>query len=296
METEKIPELEKRDYFKYRNDPLLEYAVEIADELWPSFNPEDCLYDEEDNIIQDGFDVSERPNRFGCRYTSGTIDTSRENIYLEHEDVQNTLKAFGLDKYKFWYLCLMLKDIMTAETVNAWQRPKDPCDELKELLQLLQKVSPENKGELLLNVGKETATVSGRQTMNYITDAIEKALEKAEKEVHVKTGPYNFNSIHIKDEKGMMLDRVTLPLMYQIATFHKLLMHFLKDKKPRKDIYASKDKMMLVSRMIYILGISDDERYNQEWTETGDKLNFLKNNIRRYQNVKLPTIQEIYAI
>jgi len=270
---EKIPELEKIYSYEFEADPLLEYAAEMMDN--------DCI----DDFLE--------------RYREGLIDQSREEKYLKHDDVKKTLKAFGLDREKFWYLCLMLKDVMDIKTQNIWIPPKDPCDELKEMLELLRKVSPQNQGELSLSVGNETATASNRRTMEYITEAMEKALEKAEKELHREIQLPEGGKLVLK-QTGFLDEKTTLAPIYRIAIFHKLLMHFLKDKKPRKDrkdINASKDKMMLVSRMIYILGISDDERYNQEWIETGDKLNFLKYNIRRYQKGdKLNNILNAYTI
>ena len=56
------------------------------------------------------------------------------------------------------------------------------------------------------------------------------------------------------------------------------------------------DKMLLISRMIKILGLSDDERFYQECDlATNEKRNFLKNLIRRYENYKYTTIGVIYG-
>jgi len=48
--------------------------------------------------------------------------------------------------------------------------------------------------------------------------------------------------------------------------------------------------------MIKILGLSDDERFYQEYDlATNEKRNFLKNLIRRYENYKYTTIGVIYG-
>lgn len=79
-----------------------------------------------------------------------------------------------------------------------------------------------------------------------------------------------------------------------------LLKWFLKDKVADKTIYTSnenkisKDKSLLISRMIFILGISDDESFFDEYKEDGSKLNYLKNYIKKYKSLKKPTYNSRY--
>ena len=42
--------------------------------------------------------------------------------------------------------------------------------------------------------------------------------------------------------------------------------------------------------------ISDDKRYYQEYTESGDRLNFLKQNLSKYKNIDIKTISNTYFI
>ena len=91
-------------------------------------------------------------------------------------------------------------------------------------------------------------------------------------------------------------DIVTLKPIYKIVLFNKYLSWFLKDKVADKAKYASKDKSLLVSRMIFILGISDDEPFFEEYREDGSKLNYLKNYIKKYKNVEISTIQSRYFL
>lgn len=64
---------------------------------------------------------------------------------------------------------------------------------------------------------------------------------------------------------------------------------FLKDKVADNAINASKDKSLLISRMIFILGISDDESFFEEYKEDGSKLDYLKNYIKKYKDKKITT-------
>lgn len=95
-------------------------------------------------------------------------------------------------------------------------------------------------------------------------------------------------------------DTVTLKPIYKIALFYKFLSWFLKDKVADKAIYASngnkisKDKSLLISRMIFILGISDYEYFFDEYKEDGSKLDYLKNYIKKYKDIEAPTFQSRY--
>ena len=89
-------------------------------------------------------------------------------------------------------------------------------------------------------------------------------------------------------------DTVTLKPIYKIALFYKFLSWFLKDKVADKAIYASKDKSLLISRMIFILGISDDESFFEEYKEDGTKADYLKNYIKKYKDIVAPTFQSRY--
>lgn len=46
--------------------------------------------------------------------------------------------------------------------------------------------------------------------------------------------------------------------------------------------------------MIFILGISDDESFFDEYKEDGSKLNYLKNYIKKYKDIEPSTINNRY--
>ena len=231
------------------------------------------------------------PDTFVYRYTEGFIDASRVNKYLASEEVIDTVKAFGLDVDKFWYLCLFIKDVVDGYTVNAIKKNPTPREELKNLVAELDKLEPEIKynrilnvkgtGELTLKVGKHPVKITNGRTLTIINYAISKLLEAENNKL------LDSASIDINQKKD-------LKPVYQIYLFNKYLSWFIKPLVADKASLASKDKSLLISRMIFILGISDDENYFEEYNDKGDKLNFLKNNLRRYQDVEIPTLNSYY--
>ena len=280
------------DSYDYK-EPLLEYAEEVANHFWGTYDP--TKY-----VLEDGTEVEGQclpsivPHDFACRYLDGKIDKRKEAAYIESKEIQDTIKAFGLDSTKFWYMCLMVKDYVESRTKKAIKLNPTHREELVNLVNRIDQLEHsidnpfEYEGivELSLKIGKgKRYTITDGTTIGVIRFAIAKLLEET---------PQFHNTLD-----SVRLNRneeVDLPLVYHIYMFNYYISWFMKDIKGIKGVYASKDKSLLISRMIYILGISDDKRYYQEYTESGDKLNFLKQNLSKYKNIDIKTISNTYFI
>ena len=263
----------------YYDEPLLEYVVDFANKVFPTYDRE-------------GFYESNMPDLFGIRYVKGIIKPIGFDKYLDDKlEIQYTLDAFGLDSNKFWYLCLFLKDYVKGQTTNAIKTNPTHREELSNLLDELNKMkikikydsilSAEKGGELSFKVeGGKKVVITDKTTLIYINAAITTFMEKYNK---------------ILDKSTLDIKATTsLPLIYQIYLFNKYLSMFLKPLVAKKGARASKDKSFLISKMIYVLSISDDIKFITEYKDNGDKLNHLKNLLSRYKNIKIPTLNSIY--
>jgi hypothetical protein len=263
----------------YYDEPLLEYVVDFANKVFTSYN-------------EDGFYLSNMPDLFGDRYVKGIIKPIGFDKYLDDKlEIQYTLDAFGLDSNKFWYLCLFLKDYVKEQTTNAIKINPTHREELSNLLYELDKMnikikydrilSAEKGGKLSFKVeGGKKVVITDKTTLIYINAAITTFMEK-----------YN----NILDESTLDINATTsLPLIYQIYLFNKYLSMFLKPLVAKKGTRASKDKSFLISKMIYVLSISDDVKFITEYKDNGDKLNHLKNLLSRYKNIKIRTLNSTY--
>lgn len=263
----------------YYDEPLLEYVVDFANKVFPTY-------------VGESFYESNMPDLFGDRYVKGMVKPIGFDKYLDDKlEIQYTLDAFGLDSNKFWYLCLFLKDYVKGQTTNAIKTNPTHREELSNLLDELNKMninikydrtlSAEKGGELSFKVeGGKKVVITDKTTLIYINAAITTFMEK-----------YN----NILDKSTLDIKATTsLPLIYQIYLFNKYLSMFLKPLVAKKGTIASKDKSFLISKMIYVLSISDDVKFITEYKDNGDKLNHLKNLLSRYKNIKIRTLNSIY--
>lgn len=281
-----MKQLVKTEDFWADDEPLLEYFVSVCNHFWQSYDPQCYTKDAEGNKEWGGLCDSNVPRQFGARFFSGNINTEREQKYLASEEVLDTLKAFNLDYEKFWYLCLGIKDYVEGCTDNAVKSKKTPREELKAMVDELNKLEPSenpSSGILSLKVGKHPLKIENPTTLRVINIAIQELLEK-----------YKEDKTVLDAVKVDTNDKVTLSPIYKIALFNKYLSWFLKDKKANRKINASVDKSLLVSRMIFILGISDDESFFDEYKEDGSKSDYLRNYIKKYKDVDVPTCQFRY--
>lgn len=284
----------KYNYYDTFTEPLMEYVEKVANHFWQGFNPEAFCKDENGNIINDGLCESYVPTGFGIMYVGGEIDTAGKDTYIGDDELQNTLKAFDLDASKFWYLCLCIKTYVKKLTVNAPKKLYSHRKQLSDLVEEMDKMQPkivEDKinvtkgGTLTFKIdGGKKITITDTQTISLINIAIGNMI-----------GQYKNKDIPLLDNISTdNQDTITLPYIYQIYLFNMYLSWFLKPLKAKKGVFASKDKSFLISQMIYILGISNDKKFITEYKDNGDKLGHLKNMLKRYKDIEIPTYNNLF--
>lgn len=260
-----------------------EYITNLLDRLYISQN----VGFDEDGFPVPSFCMSNKDvvNYFSFRLTNGEINKDyNKKMYWGYEengkiemDLQNTLKAFNLHPTKFLYLCFFIKDLVETFTVNVCKK-YFPFEELKEF-------SKQLKDATALEVDK--FTIKNKPTLLLIKWAVDDLIEKHSSLETLKT---------------VYPSRQTLDNIYRLYLFNKYLSLFLQDKKADKTIQASRDKSLLISRMIYILGLGTHigkdgkEDYWEEYKDNGDKRNFLKGQLSKYKDVDIQTVNTVYRI
>lgn len=265
----------------YESEPLFEYVCQVSDmmgETMTDINP-DGSYNSTPHLL---------PFRFASDYLDGKIDT--QSIYMnlyESPDIQDTLRAFGLDSSKFWYLCLFIKWRVDFEYNTAFVFPTSTKEKLHSLISEFEKLSPEFQGGKFISKvpatlsfkvdGGKAITIDDANTLTFIGAAIESFLEQQDIDALISPKGYRTSD----------LEKVDLSVRTKIHLFHEYLSPFVKQLKATKGIYASKDKSLLISRMIYVFRVSEDKKLYTDLNEKGyNKQNQLKGYLSRYKPFK----------
>ena len=264
----------------YESEPLFEYVTRISDmmgEIVTDINP-DGSYESTPHL---------QPFRFASDYLNGKIDTQsiRMDLY-ESPDIQDTLRAFGLDSSKFWYLCLFIKWRVDYECKTAFVFPTSTKEKLHNLISEFEKLSPEFQGRKFVSKvpatltfkvnGGKTITIDDANTLTFIGAAIESFLEQQDTDDLITSNSYGISE----------LEKVDLSVRTMIYLFNEYLSPFVKPLEAIKGIYASKDKSLLISRMIYVFRVSEDKKLYTDLNEKGNKQNQLKGYLSRYKPFK----------
>ena len=264
----------------YESEPLFDYVCQVSDmmgEIVTDINP-DGSYESTPHLL---------PFRFASDYLNGKIDTQsiRMDLY-ESPDIQDTLRAFGLDSSKFWYLCLFIKWRVEYECKTAFLFPTSTKEKLQSLISEFEKLSPEFQGGKFVSKvpatltfkvnGGKTITIDDANTLTFIGAAIESFLEQQDTDDLITSNSYGISE----------LEKVDLSVRTMIYLFNEYLSPFVKPLEAIKGIYASKDKSLLISRMIYVFRVSEDKKLYTDLNEKGNKQNQLKGYLSRYKPFK----------
>ncbi len=273
------------DMFAYYSEPLLDYASKVADEFWYEYD--DPSLDKETKKVVCEQLPSTSQYSFAWNYTKGNIEIEnvRKDLY-EGDDIQKTLEAFGLENSRFWYLCIFIKWRVELECSAARTYPQTTKEDLDSLIDELAKLNPQSQvtyhyttevpAVLTFKVeGNKAITIRNGNTLTIIGLAIKSFLKRIGED-----NPF-LQGFSINDTEPLSLSTRT-----KIYLFHKYLSWFMNPLKAKKGFHASKDKSLLISRMIYILGICDDQKLYIDLDENGNKQNQLKGYLSKYKHPK----------
>lgn len=304
--------------YKCLDEPLLEYVWEVANHF----------------VSYEG-DISIAPAKFVNRYITSKL-TPEENVlrlkemgidkslddfiapnfkkmdmsfkdrFLENEDLQNTIKAFGLDVSKLWYLLLFVHDYIEDFGTNAPSLKKSEVQDIDDFVDNLS----DSTGIILINEGKKNFDTSEKNTIEFIQLALDYYIKTYNDIINQNLAPKDKLKL-LKDiglnhflEHGQAIDfenQRTLEITFKKWKFADMFQYFLKDRKADKknisniNVKVSADKMMFISRLIYTVGY-DGKRYNEEYDPDGNKNRKLSNLLRKYRNEDFPDFANHYYL
>ena len=252
---------------KCLNEPLLEYVWEVANQFLPDYEETDTGM-----IPVESFAHAIFANRY----------------------------AYKLDVSKFWYLLLFVYDFIEDIGTNAPIMGKSVLEDFATFLTNLCDAS-----SITLKQGNRKSYYTEREDLiNIIQIAVHHFSEtygkivngEQDRETKIKQlkelGLKGFIDNSLLSQMNFK-DKFSLDISYKKWKFTDMFLFFIEKRKaatiPNKKVKVSKDKMMLVSRLIYTVGY-DGKRYNEEYDSEGNKNRMLSNLLRRYKNEKFPSV------
>ena len=300
----------------YYSEPLLEYVKEVTDNFWPEeylIRFVTRLFDKEiaDYKLAEYVDAATEKHFKHSSYRElhaskfkGTYTPNEQHPYSG--EIVGTLKAYGLDMSKFWYLCLMVKDYVVGATkegclIQTATHRSEICNLLTQLELLKPDIFPsitmepkDVEMELCLKIKKKhsknvknVTVTKSRHTLLLIQEALNSFLNANSNRTIKVDSPVidNGNIKFLNKDKS-------LPV--KIALFYHYLIWFLSKRQIDKrvvnnSIYSvSTSKNLLITRMAYFTGLTDNENFLCKEGE------YLRKYISGYENVKIDTVNMHY--
>lgn len=198
-------------------------------------------------------------------------------------NISMTLRAYNLDASKFWYLCLMLKDyIEGTSNVNAIQEVTITYRELiNTLITFLDQVEYQEIDGLFIPYGDnnfklslqskrknkkkydELFFVNDTHTLKLIKLALETFLEAHQEESDI----LDFAAIEQMASSIPQSIHKKRRIRAQMSLFYRYLRWFLDKQEVDKEYInnckytVSVSKNLLISRMAFFTGLTDDTKY-----------------------------------
>ena len=209
--------------------------------------------------------------------------------YIKNKDIQATIAGLGYDVDKFWFALLFIYDYCQGDCFNAQEYGTNPHSELFRFSEIVNEnlINDKNPFEetiefekdikLEIKVGNKVVhTIKTPNAIKYLADCSNKCCKELLE--MVDHGEYNtMHHITVKEE------RVFESQNYQIFLFTKLFTYLLRYfDMPKKNIRSrnnevSYNKQFLISRLIYLTKISENEEFYYEPST-------LKGYMSRYKN------------
>lgn len=237
------------------DEPVTEYVQKLAEKIKP--------YGEEEYYM--GMVDSKAYINFIHRYFENKVDTSFIDEYEDDEELQNIITTLGFDFEKFWYLLLFVNDYSYCACKREVEFHKDKYEYLEDI----HKYIGEEGAELTLKVkGKKKVEITEIRSLELIQKIIKQHLNNVGNIDERSYAPINKDWSARKENSNS----------YQIWYFAKMFLQFFevvppKNIRRKKDEYNSYSTKLLISKLVYIVKLSENDGFN----DSVDTLNgFLK--------------------
>ena len=247
-----------------------------------------------------------------------TLDkTPQHKVQSTKETVPNismTLKAYRLDISKFWYLCICIKDWVVGKTCEGARIDDNltPREELQAIVDEIGKLDyqlcgithkSKSKAKLTLNVKRKNTIISSEQTLAILAYAVSQFLESDYcKKTEIIDGKETrvLKPVTVLDSCELSEKRLTKQMAktVKLALFYEHLNWFMEHRKVDEDLVKSyptlisTNKDLLISRMAFLTGLTDDSRF---LVPDNAGKGYIRTAISGYERIKVKTDNKYYG-
>lgn len=282
-------------------EPYLEYALDFAEPLLDYVEDFiEKLFPHNQNDWERGFYANSRMyTYFARRYFNNEINKKFEKRFIENKEVQETIIGLGLDVEKFWYLLLFIYDYTYGECVEKLiidDSPKDQLDKFKSaIIGNIKELGSNFSNVEFFNPATITLKIEGGKKI--VIDnpfAITTLCSLLVKNDDVFENSHNLTSSRfVNNRLNNDFEIIPESNSVQIWFFAKTFQTFFElnpqiKGKSKKGATSSLNKLLLISKLIYITGLSKNDKFL-------DSVDTIKGYLKQYKDYKIEGENKFYS-
>jgi hypothetical protein len=257
--------------------------------------------------------------RFAVRYDEGQVDRSGMEMFFD-EQIQNTIRAYGLDVEKLWYLLLFMRDYVQGFT-STYAKEVPLLEDTSCLISALDgadEIIIKKDGRKVYSSSRDSLIDHLHQSLLYQYNCLNEMYSEWSNEL---ASSHSAKDVEIFREKWMRRleamglkdfmehstewsvkspdEKKTVDISYRQYKFAEIMLRFIKDIKPITPagvkVKVYRERNLFVSMMMYVCGIYDEDEMTarDKWYEPyynyKDNRN-LSNLVKNYKYRKWPSV------
>lgn len=279
-----------QEYNPDQEEPLLDYVSQLIDKLFP-YSKMDWEYGY--------YNHSRAYSYFVGTYFKNELNKTFEQRFIDNKEVQETIKGLGLDVEKFWYLLLFIYDYSYGECVERLvfdATPKKQLDIFKNaIVENIKEVGTGLSTTEFFNPATITLKIEGSKKIvidNPIALTTLCALLIQNDDTFKDSTLLNsskFVNKRVKDDFEIIPESNSVQIWFfakTFQTFFELNPHI--KGRSTKGATISLNKLLLISKLIYITGLSKNDKFL-------DSVDTIKGYLKQYKNYKIDGENRTYS-
>ena len=271
------------DVFEYRDSTDI-IMIPIDDETSADFTEEEIRLADTRPV-----EATQCKEIFSKRYNDNLIN--KKNAYATYrKELGHLVEKLELDVDKFWFLTLFIFDYCESMFYQGQTYKPTPLEQLFQLSHTIKLCSREEPMTLKFKCGKKKAELDSQLAITALSSLIEDFNEQLDQECssedeNISKRAYQLRALlnkrEVKEDSDVPKDS---PI---IVYFANMLLSFFDTQSQicsqrRIDVKHTMREMELVSKLVYLTGLST----NKDWNDIENE--YLKAFLRQYKDYKYP--------